>query len=232
MGFPVSMPFAFGGPALLDAEDLGGELSFERAQVCEAGLALLLGQFADKPRIRAVTCALLDGVQDVEDAVWQLFSERWIDTAVGAQLDGTGEVLDFPRAGRTDVAYRAFLRARTAQLRSSGSWPALVAILREIGVTLAEASYQGSPPASYVVRLTDTLPAEVTGADVFGLLDPADPPGVRLTLVAPVGAIEDTFRLADAADYPVTGTGRGLGDATTPGGEGELAGVHASSVED
>lgn len=235
--FPIGFPWDTGTP-LLDAEHIDGAiesgLAYERrVDHCAAGLELLLGQFIGKPRLRALACGLLDGVQDVEGAIWQLFTERWIDTGVGAQLDAIGTVLDFPRGGRLDETYRAFLRARVLVLRSDGSWPALLAILEGIGLALASASvtYEADHPAAFIARVRDTLPEEVTGADVFQMLEAARLAGVRLTLVAPVTIIERTLRFCDADDSPVTDTGRGLGDASNPGDGGAFAGVHASSVE-
>lgn len=235
--FPIGFPLDMGTP-LLAPEDLRSdtdpELAYERrVDMCATGLGLLLNQVQDKPRLRAVACGLLDGMQDVENAIWQLFTERWIDTANGGQLDLLGGLLVFPRAGRLDETYRAFLRARVRVLRSNGSWPALVGVLEAIGVALADGAttYQADHPAAFVVRLHDTLPAEVTGADVFEMLEAARAGGVRLTLVAPVASIERTFRCSNANDYLVGPSARGFGDVSNPGDGGSLAGVHASSVE-
>jgi len=236
MEFPIGFPWSLGGDALLDGTAIamaGSTLSYERRiDACADGLALLLNEFDNKPRLRAIACGLLDGVQDVVNAIWQLYTERWIDTGVGGQLDMTGTVLDMPRGGRGDEVYRAFLRARALVLRSDGSWPALVAVLAALGVTLAAlaVTYQADSPAAFVVRVRDSLPTDVTGADLFQMLDAAKLGGVRLTLVAPVAAIERTFRFSDAAAY-LTSSARGFGDAANPGAGGSIAGAYASSVE-
>lgn len=233
--FPIGFPWG-GSVALLTRDDVdpdGLGLPYEhRVDVCAAGLELLLGQFADKPRMRALACGLLDGIQDAENAAWQLLTERWIDTGTGSQLDGIGLVLEMPRAGRTDLTYRAFLRARVLVLRSDGSWPAMLAVCRAIGLTMAGSgvTYTGEYPAAVTVRVLDTLPDEVSGRDVFQMLDAAKTGGVRLTVIAPAAPIGETFRLASAA-ATVIDAALGLGSVGDADLGGRLAGVDSTSVE-
>ncbi|GAB5541387.1 MAG: hypothetical protein SangKO_011470 [Sandaracinaceae bacterium] len=230
MEFPISYPWTHGADAFL--EEVDGDLSHERAaDMCAAALELFQGQYRDKPRFEALTCAAAAGAQDVENAFWQLFTERWVGTAVGGQLDGLGSVLGLPRAGRLDETYRAFLRARVLSLRSTGTTVDIRAVLTAVGISTAGVDAQVDYPAAWILRVRETLPPGVSGADVFELVEPAGPNGVRLTLVAPEAPIENTFRCSDATNYPVAGTGRGLGDVSAPGSHGQLAGVHASSEE-
>ncbi|GAB5547820.1 MAG: hypothetical protein SangKO_075800 [Sandaracinaceae bacterium] len=116
-------------------------------------------------------------------------------------------------------------------IRSTGTTVDIRAILTALGIGSSGVDGQDDPPAAWVVRIRETLPSGVKGADVFELVEPAGPNGVRLTLVAPEAPIENTFRCSDATNYPVAGTGRGLGDVAAPGAHGQLAGVHASSEE-
>lgn len=54
-------------------------------------------QFKDSPRLRSVVMALLQPFTTVQGALKQLRDDRWLDAAVGAQLDGLGDLLDRPR---------------------------------------------------------------------------------------------------------------------------------------
>ncbi|MHC1668087.1 DUF2612 domain-containing protein [Stenotrophomonas maltophilia] len=54
-------------------------------------------QFKDSPRLRALVQALLEPANTVQAAIKQLRDERWLDTAVGEQLDGIGSILGRPR---------------------------------------------------------------------------------------------------------------------------------------
>lgn len=50
-------------------------------------------QFANSPRLESLVRALYQPMQMSQDAVRQLLDERWLDTAVGAQLDGIGQIV-------------------------------------------------------------------------------------------------------------------------------------------
>lgn len=93
------------------------------------GVALLLAQFKDKPRLEALLRSYLDQVQEIEDALWQLFALRWIDTAEEQQLDDIGELVGQPRNGALDAAYRVYLKARIRVNYSDGRIEQLIGIL-------------------------------------------------------------------------------------------------------
>lgn len=223
--FPIGFPYSPGGAPLVDPATLEGPDAAptlrHRADVPAEGLALLLGQFHGKPRLEAVIRALLDGVQDAENALWQLYSERWVDTAVGRQLDELGGVLDLPRAGRLDETYRAFLRARVRVLRSDGTYRALVGILSVIGAELLEvARLEAGDAAASQIRLLDALPANVSGPDVFAMLDAARAGGVRLAFEYPaVGAdAAGSFSFANGTVETASPNGYGSSNDATDGG--------------
>lgn len=50
-------------------------------------------QFANSPRLQAIVRALYPPMQMSQDSLRQLLDERWLDTAVGAQLDGIGQIV-------------------------------------------------------------------------------------------------------------------------------------------
>ncbi len=54
-------------------------------------------QFQNSPRLRSLVLALLQPMNTLQQALVQLRDDRWLDTAVGRQLDGLGELLDRPR---------------------------------------------------------------------------------------------------------------------------------------
>src|SRR5688572_13994483 len=78
----------------------------------EQGLRLLLDQYKDKPRLTALLSSYLNRVQELEDAAWDVRIKRFVDDAVGAQLDGIGRIVGELRQGRDDVTYRLFILAR------------------------------------------------------------------------------------------------------------------------
>jgi hypothetical protein len=93
------------------------------------GLSKLLSQLKDKPRLAAVLSADMRQAQDVENAMFQLLGERFIDNGYGKQLDVVGRIVNQPREGRTDEAYRAALRAKIVVNYSEGTPEDLIEVI-------------------------------------------------------------------------------------------------------
>jgi hypothetical protein len=74
--------------------------------------ARLISQFQNKPKIAGFLSAFSQQVQDLENAVWQLNTERALPIAVGAQLDGLGSIVGIKRLGRDDETYRAAIKGQ------------------------------------------------------------------------------------------------------------------------
>lgn len=81
----------------------------------------LISQFKDKPNFQAFVTSLVNQVQELEVALNDLITERTLETAVGEQLDGIGEILGEDRQGRNDDDYRTALRARILLNVGSGT---------------------------------------------------------------------------------------------------------------
>lgn len=190
---------------------------------CEDGKGLLISQFRNKPRIEATLCALLAGVQDLHDAIWQVLTERWLGSAVGVQLDQLGTIVNLPRAGWVDGTYRGMLRAQVLTLRSKGRWPDLFAILEAMGVTLTLTTVDEPAMAAMRIVLGEPMDGDISAADVFNFITRAKPAGVRFTLEFPVEDLAETFAWADG-DVNQVDTLRGWADDT------ETLGGHFADV--
>jgi len=104
-----------------------GALSKKTDQVAE-GLATLIQQYRNKPKIAAFLTAYLEQIQDLENVYFDLIIERTIDNAVGVQLDGLGAIVGEDREGRSDTDFRLWIRARIQANRSNGYVNELIAI--------------------------------------------------------------------------------------------------------
>jgi len=71
-------------------------------------------------------------MQELEDAVWSVLTERWVPEAVGAQLDEMGEIVGEPRLGRTDAEYRPAIELRISLNQSGGEPERIIEFLRRI----------------------------------------------------------------------------------------------------
>lgn len=163
--------------------------------VAEA-LSRLLEQDKNKPNVAALLTAIVSPLQDVVNACWQLQTQRTLDTAIAAQLDGLGSIEDFARQGLDDDTYRRYLRAKVAADKSDGTVEAL------IGVAVAALSDLSSlvivtpqPNAEVLVRIADIVLADAVGAIVYALEAVAAKGGVRIIVQWTTYPLANTFRL-------------------------------------
>lgn len=76
------------------------------------GQGRLTNEFSEKPKILGVVNAMLTPLTEVETLADQVKTQRWIDTAIGAQLDGVGSIVGESRLGRNDDDYRTAILFR------------------------------------------------------------------------------------------------------------------------
>lgn len=81
----------------------------------------LILQYKDAENLQAIISAIGNELEELEQVNSDLLNLRSIYTATNAQLDGWGEILDVPRAGRTDDEYRARLFIKIAEITSEGT---------------------------------------------------------------------------------------------------------------
>ena len=81
----------------------------------------LASQFQASPKLVALLTAIVGPLDDAKATADSLKTERWIDSAVGTQLDGCGYIVGEKRAGRDDDAYRAAIKYRVFVNISNGT---------------------------------------------------------------------------------------------------------------
>jgi len=128
------------------------------------------------PRTSALLASWLTEVQAVEDAFYQLLTERSVATATGETLDILGRIVGQPRDGRDDATYRLWISARVMVSRSSGTTEQILAIANKLvgGAAVVLREYY---PGSFIVNLGGV---DVhTGFEIAQLLVLAKAAGVR-----------------------------------------------------
>lgn len=131
----------------------------------------LTGQFENSPKLKALVAALVGPLTTLEDNADSLTTDRWINTAVGTQLDGCGYIVGEARQGRSDDAYRVAIKFRVFVNISKGTPGDLVRGLRFL-TDPTDCQYQEAYPATAML-FTDGLFVESSIQAAMQELSPA-----------------------------------------------------------
>lgn len=203
----------------------------------EDALARVATQYKDSTRLKGLIEVNADQWQLIDDALWQLATERYLYSdaeindvtvnyvAVGEQLDVLGRILGLTRQNMADDDYRAALKAQVKVLHSSGTAEELIGVFHcvEPDATITITDY---PPACFTLTLSD--PITVPESAVYlKFIRRARAAGVRGILCWQHVEDSNSLILSDAAAYPETSATTGLGDATDETLGGYLSGAQA-----
>ncbi len=182
----------------------------------EQGLALLLSQYRDKPRIAALLSSYLRRVQELEDATFDVLIARLIDNAVNEQLRVIGRIVgQTNEGGWDDDTYRLFIKARIRANKSNGRGDDVIDVINL--VEAADFVLSEVYPAAMYVDFT-----AVTAASPLILMElarRAKSAGVRLQLLYgdhDIGVDAFSF-CTGTTELASTTEGFGLSDASTGG---------------
>jgi len=141
-------------------------------------LSRITSQFEQSPKVLALLSAIigpLDSLQATSDSVK---TERWIDTAIGAQLDGCGYIVGETRQGRDDDTYREAILFRVFVNVSKGT-PKDVSYALKYITKSDDVQYIESWPATVMLYcngysanaflpdvMQDLLPAALSDVDI------------------------------------------------------------------
>jgi hypothetical protein len=176
-----------------------------RADHVSRAVARLIERYR-QPRTSALLASWVAELQAVEDAYWQLYTERHLATASGATLDLLGDIVGQPRDGRDDATYRLWISARVLVQRSSGTTEQIIAIADKLagGNTVVLREYY---PASFVLDM-GALDSH-TGLQIAQLIVPAKAAGVRFMATWSNVAWPAVFTFAPA-DVPIAASPKGF----------------------
>lgn len=196
-------------------------------QVAQA-LKRLLTQYQQQPRITALITALVQQLQELDDAGFPVNDGRqlWNGTtypAVGAQLDGIGELVGIQRNGLSDAEYLIFILGTIAENFSDTTITTITNIVQIFFQPLQLLSFENFPAeVAFQVAGSNLDPSLfVTVADAIQASLGA---GIRLGYISTFSNT-NAFKLGSALPFPILTGSAGFGDATSPGTGGELAGV-------
>lgn len=140
-------------------------------------IASLLPDFRDGAKLQALLTAIVEEVQEIEDVVDELVRLRFLTTAIGAQLDQYGVLLNQARNGLLDDEFRAILLVRVLANRSPGTPDTITAIASAaLFASDNPVVYQQNEPASYRLEVSPArLGVEInTAANAANIDNEAD----------------------------------------------------------
>ena len=197
-------------------------------------VARLTGQFENSPLLRGLVAAMVDPLAEIEADAESLRAERWIDSAVGKQLDGCGDIVAEPRNGRDDDEYRKALKFRVFVNTSKGTPQDVIYALKYL-TEPSDSQYIEIYPAS-VMLFTDGLVVDDSINEVMQDLLPA---GVGDVPVA-VSYLASPFRFArspapsellvNGDNFIVSGSDVQVTTTSVPVGTSTLGGVVGSDL--
>lgn len=149
-------------------------------------------------------------IQNIEDTLEKLRSERNLDTAIGVQLDGLGQILGLARNdGESDEDYRERLKFQIFINRGTGTPEEVIAILKFLTdatriryIEYYPAAYQmitngiifPDPPQELVTAIQQASPAAVQYVPITATF------GVNVPFVFGADSVFEALVITDPAD--------------------------------
>lgn len=178
----------------------------------QRALERLITKFKDKPVVVGFVTALAQEVQELEDAVYDVWLNRTLDTATGDSLDMWGALLGRARGLLEDDDYRIRLKVKVLLLRASGTIPELMQAFMLLAPSPREVSLIARWNAAFELLI---LGATSEGDEFHSVLQEAKAAGVRATLRYSGVDASDTFATLGAG-------GKGFTSIGSPAGTGGL----------
>lgn len=175
----------------------------------------LLEQYKGKTYMEGVISTFGQQAQLYEDAAFDLIEGQEVYQAVGIQLDLLGTIVDIPRNGLSDDAYRLLILGKIG-VNSSDATADKVSQVLAVIMNAALSQEQDLYPAGVGLSASGELPEELINL-VWELVQASLGAGIRLEFLSCFDEDE-----AFAFDGPA-GTGLGFDDLTDPGLGGMFA---------
>jgi hypothetical protein len=196
------------------------DIVYDPNQIQESS-GLLITQFKTQPNMIALAQIFGAKIQEIEDALFQLFNLRGVNTAFGAELDILGSVVGVIRAGLNDTDYATAIRSEILLNISSGTVQQLLSLMYSAYPGFVFTLHEGYP-ADFTIVASGVLPNPIQAG---ALVQTAKPAGVGGYLVYSIVPLADTFTTSDSnLSQPVTSSLLGYADSSSPGTGGHYAG--------
>ncbi|MFZ5440449.1 MAG: hypothetical protein ACOZQL_10595 [Myxococcota bacterium] len=191
----------------------------------ERAVAKLLAQYRDKPKLAGLVRELAERAQEIEGALFDAIKAWEVANASGAWLERLGEIVGEPRGGALDTEYRAFIAARIAANRSTGTVEDLLAVLKAwAGGTLPAHTLKQYFPAAVEMKLTSPVATASTVTRLLRLLKATRAAGIGQVVIYQLIPDANAFTFSSTGS-PESSTAQGFGDTTNPATGGQMIGA-------
>ena len=175
----------------------------------QRALSLLASQFrgqkadGELTNLQKLLKVLVAPAQRLEDVKWQLKTERWLSTSVGAQLDEIGVILGLPREiNETDEEYRERLQFQIFINTASGTPEDVMAVLAFL-TKATHVNYHDIGIAAFQLE-TNGLTFPDPPNDLNDAIFQVSPAGVNYAPIVATYNVPISFELAgDLTDEPL-----------------------------
>jgi hypothetical protein len=167
----------------------------------------LIERYREKPNFTAFMSIYPEKLQELEDAVIAFVNAKWLDDAVGEQLDKLGLIVGCLRRGYDDDLYRILIKVQILINSSEGQAPDLINIFKDLTQgTLVRYINEGHASASLMSNGTNPF----SDNDLFyELMERVAAGGVRLNTLGLYADVPFGFD-------PATGVLAGFGTGKFP----------------
>lgn len=116
----------------------------------------IVEQYKDRPLFESFLTAQIEGVQKIEDDLWQVYTKRWIDKAEGFSLDICGKIAGIERGLKDDAEYRIAIYAQIELNTSGGDAESIINIIKQFYKT-EKITFRDVFPAAFSVELDSEI---------------------------------------------------------------------------
>ena len=193
----------------------------------EQAVARLPMVYKDKPRFLAWLAAYCARVQNIEDALWDVYVDRLIQNSpTGDLLAKLGAIVGQTDLLGDDASFLLFIQARILVNRSKGRRRDLIRVTQAMWPVTAAPVVWAFDMAPATLLLIPQAPVEVDPYVMFNsFLNVAIGAGVRLIFIWTLEPLADTLLLADAAGGFTPGANQLLSDSAGAYDGGVLSGT-------
>ena len=174
----------------------------------------LLSQFKEKEKLSAMITAFAGQKQKIEDALFDVYTKRQVNTAFGKTMDKIGTIIGRNRRGMTDSAYRYWLYGQIGINTGKGTNENVINIFKFLTQTNKVTIYHYYPAHIFLQANTD-----ISGLDlqtVLYICQQVVPAGVKVIGIG--WYVDPDPEIPDAEVFMFAGSeqGKGFGDLDDP----------------